>query len=129
MAACLGALLTTWVTFVPCSLFILLGAPYVERLRGNRSLSAALTGIAAAVVGVIANLAVYFSLHTLFRASSEHTWGLIRLQLPDLHTVRPTSVLTTAAALLLIVTLRWSGLRTLGAGAALGMAAGLLHLT
>ena len=61
VAAVLAALLTTWVTFVPCFLFILLGAPYVERLRGNRALAAALTGITAAVVGVIANLAVFFA--------------------------------------------------------------------
>ena len=66
VAALVAALLTTWVTFVPCFLFILLGAPYVERLRGNRALSTALTGITAAVVGVIASLAVFFALHTLF---------------------------------------------------------------
>ena len=66
VAAVLAALLTTWVTFVPCFLFILLGAPYVERLRGNRDLAAALAGITAAVVGVIASLAVFFALHTLF---------------------------------------------------------------
>src|SRR4051812_36168187 len=65
-AGVLGALLTTWVTFVPCFLFILLGAPYVERLRANQATSAALTGITAAVVGVIANLAVFFAAHTLF---------------------------------------------------------------
>ncbi len=66
VAAVLAALLTTWVTFVPCFVFIFLGAPYVERLRDNKSLSAALTGITAAVVGVIANLAVFFAVHTLF---------------------------------------------------------------
>ena len=57
VAAVLASLLTTWVTFVPCFVFVFLGAPYVERLRGNHALSAALTGITAAVVGVIANLA------------------------------------------------------------------------
>ncbi|MFB9525737.1 chromate transporter [Nonomuraea roseola] len=66
----LGALLTTWVTFVPCFLFILLGAPYVERLRHNAAISAALTDITAAVVGVIANLALYFAEHTLFSTVS-----------------------------------------------------------
>jgi chromate transporter len=64
MAATLGALLTAWVTFVPCFMFLLLGAPSVEKIRGNQSLAAALTGITAAVVGVIANLAFYFALHT-----------------------------------------------------------------
>ena len=75
VAAVLAALLTTWVTFVPCFVFIFLGAPYVERLRGNRSLSAALSGITAAVVGVIANLAVFFAVHTLFAETTEVSWG------------------------------------------------------
>ena len=66
VAGVLGSLLTVWVTFVPCFVFIFLGAPYVERLRGSASLSAALTGVTAAVVGVIANLALYFAVHTLF---------------------------------------------------------------
>ena len=66
LAAVLASLLTVWVTFVPCFLFIFLGAPYVERLRNNRHLAAALNGITAAVVGVIASLALYFALHTLF---------------------------------------------------------------
>jgi hypothetical protein len=74
-AAVVGALLTTWVTFVPCFLFIFLGAPYVERLRGNHSLSVALTGITAAVVGVIANLALYSAVHTLFATSHSLHWG------------------------------------------------------
>ena len=76
VAAVLGALLTTWVTFVPSFLFIFLGAPYVERLRGNRALGAALTAITAAVVGVIANLALYFTTHTLFGTTSTWTAGL-----------------------------------------------------
>jgi chromate transporter len=66
VAATLGAILTTWVTFVPCFLWIFAGAPFVERLRGNRALSAALTAITAAVVGVILNLALWFAIHTLF---------------------------------------------------------------
>jgi len=66
LAALIGALLTTWVTVVPCFVFIFLGAPYVERLRGNDRLSAGLTAITAAVVGVIANLAVFFATQVLF---------------------------------------------------------------
>ena len=65
VAAVIASLLVTWVTFVPSFLFIFLGAPYVERLRENRTLAAALTGVTAAVVGVIANLAVFFGVHTL----------------------------------------------------------------
>jgi chromate transporter len=120
-AALLGALLTTWVTFVPCFLFIFLGAPYIERLRGNRSVSAALTGITAAVVGVIANLALYFALHTLFTTVDDNSWGPVHLQLPHLDTIRPTALAITAAALLMIFRLRWSVLRTLGICAALGL--------
>jgi chromate transporter len=68
---------------VPCFLFIFLGAPYVERLRGNHTLSAALTGITAAVVGVIANLALYFAVHTLFATTQPRRWGPLRLELPE----------------------------------------------
>ena len=66
LAGTLGGLLTTWVTFVPCFLWIFLGAPYIEGLRDNRALTAALAAITAAVVGVILNLAVWFALHVIF---------------------------------------------------------------
>ena len=66
MAAPAGALLTTWVTFVPCFLWIFLGGPYIERLRGDANLTAALSTITAAVVGVVLNLAVWFGMHALF---------------------------------------------------------------
>ena len=67
LAGTLGGLLATWVTFTPCFLWIFLGAPFIERLRGNKGLSAALSAITAAVVGVILNLAVWFAIHTVFR--------------------------------------------------------------
>ncbi|TMR02250.1 chromate transporter [Actinomadura soli] len=125
-AALLGALLTTWVTFTPCFVFIFLGAPYVERLRGNRSISAALTGITAAVVGVIANLAVYFAVHTLFRTVHDRDWGPVQLRIPELATWRPTAVAITVIAFAIIFGLRWSVLRTLGVCALLGLAAALI---
>ena len=59
-SAVTGALITTYVTFLPCFLFIFLGAPYIEKLRGNKNLTGALTGVTAAVVGVILNLALLF---------------------------------------------------------------------
>ena len=124
-AAFLGALLTTWVTFVPCFLFIFLGAPYVERLRGNRPLSAVLTGITAAVVGVIANLALYFALHTLFRETERTSWGPIGLELPVPGTLRIPSLLIAVLAAVLVFGRGWSVLRTLGACAAVGLAVGL----
>lgn len=73
-SATLCALMTTWVTFVPSFLFIFLGAPHVEQLRGNRSLSSALTGITAAVVGVILNLAVWFAIHTVVPSFDHIDW-------------------------------------------------------
>ena len=66
VAGVLGGLVTVWATFAPCFLWIFLGAPYIERLRNNRKLSAALGAITAAVVGVIANLAVFFAINVLF---------------------------------------------------------------
>jgi len=128
VAAVIAALLTTWVTFVPCFVFIFLGAPYVERVRGNRSLSAALNGITAAVVGVIANLAVFFALHTVFAETSRVSWGPVTVTVPDPSSVRWTSVVIAAVAALLLFRLRWTVLRTLGACAALGLVASLVGL-
>ena len=125
VAAVLASLLVTWVTFVPSFLFVLLGAPYMERLRGNRSLSAALTGITAAVVGVIANLGVYFAVHTLFRETGP---SLLALELPDVSTLRPVALGIALIAAVLIFRLGWSVLRTLGVCALLGLAAGLIGL-
>ncbi|MFF5991169.1 chromate efflux transporter [Prauserella flavalba] len=125
VAGVLASLLTTWVTFVPCFLFILLGAPYVERLRHNRSLSAALTGITSAVVGVIANLALYFAVHTLFATTRTVGAGPITVLVPDPGSVRPLSVALTVLALVLVFVLRWPMLRLLATCAALGCAAAL----
>ena len=122
VAATIGALLTTWVTFVPCFLFIFLGAPYVERLRGNPTIAAALSGITAAVVGVIANLAVYFAMHTLFAATSPDDLGPIHVDLPVLATLRPLALTISIAAAVMVFRLRWSVLRTLGVCAVLGVA-------
>ena len=121
-----GSLLTTWVTFVPCFLFIFLGAPYVERLRHNPHLTAALTGITAAVVGVIASLAVYFSLHTLFDRSAQHDLGPLRIELPVWSTWDPLAFALTAVALALMFGRKWSPLRTLGLCAVLGLVATLV---
>jgi len=128
VAAVLAALLTTWVTFVPCFVFIFLGAPYVERLRGNQNLSAALTGITAAVVGVIANLAVYFALHTLFTETTRVSAGLVSLELPVLDSISWVAVAIGVVAAVLLFQLRWPVLRTLGVCALLGLAAGLAGL-
>ena len=87
VAATFGAILTTWVTFLPCFLWIFAGAPFIERLRGNRALSAALSAITAAVVGVILNLAVWFGIHTLFEQVREVPFAAGTIDLPVLTSV------------------------------------------
>jgi chromate transporter len=124
-AAVLGALLTTWVTFVPCFVFIFLGAPYVERLRGNKSVSAILSGITAAVVGVITNLAYYFALHTTFGDVSTTDAGPIRLDYPHLTTIHWDVLAIAVSAAILIFKVKWSVLRVLGVCAVLGLATAL----
>ena len=81
LAATLGALLTTWVTFTPCFLWIFLGGPYIEKLRGNTRLSSALSAITAAVVGVVLNLAVWFALNALFPNHGPLDWFALGLTL------------------------------------------------
>jgi chromate transporter len=128
VAAVLASLLTTWVTFVPCFVFVFVGAPYVEGLRGNRALSAALTGIMAAVVGVIANLAIFFAVHTLFREVNPVEWGPVHLQVPEVGTLKPLSLSIALFAGYLLLGRRWSVLRTLGMCALIGLSAGLIDL-
>jgi chromate transporter len=129
VAAVLAAFLVTWVTFVPCFLFILLGAPYVERLRGNRALSTALTGITAAVVGVIASLAVFFALHTLFDETTRVTTGPLDFEVPVAGSIQWAAVAITALGCALIFWRGWSVLRTLGSCALAGILLGLLGST
>jgi chromate transporter len=126
VAALLASLLVTWVTFVPCFLFVFLGAPYVERLRHNERLTDALTGITAAVVGVIANLAFFFALHNLFDRSRAVTAGPVDLDVPVLSSWDPVAFAITGVALLLIVGLKWSTMRVLGVCAVLGLLSTLL---
>ena len=99
LAATLGGLLATWVTFTPCFLWIFAGAPYIETMRGNKALAGALSAITAAVVGVILNLSIWFALHTLFRQTLEvRSFGL-SFDAPVLTSVdAPALVLSIAAA-------------------------------
>ena len=118
VAATLGAILTTWVTFVPCFLWIFAGAPFIERLRGNKALSAALTAITAAVVGVILNLAVWFAIHTLFREVRR----IGAFDLPLLYSVNLPALLLSIGALIAVFRFKVGVLPVLGACAALGAA-------
>ncbi len=122
VAGILGGVLTTWVTFVPCFLWIFLGAPHVETLRGNRALSAALAAITAAVVGVVLNLAIWFALHVAFRdVTTFEGWGL-RVSMPVLASVDPAAVLLSAAALLAVFRFKINVIVLLALAAAVGLA-------
>lgn len=121
-AATVGAVLTTWVTFVPCFLWIFAGAPFVERLRGNRALSAALTAITAAVVGVILNLAVWFAIHTLFGEIRALPFAGGTLDVPVLASVNLPALLLAAGAVIAVFRFKAGVLLVLGVCSALGAA-------
>jgi chromate transporter len=98
LAGTLGGLLAQWSTCVPSFLWIFMGAPYIESLRNNKTLSAALAAITASVVGVIANLSIWLALHTLFGEIREQHFGRLILRLPVLGTLNPTALLLALAA-------------------------------
>ena len=122
LAGGLGAVLTTWVTFVPCFLWIFLGAPYIEALRGNRSLTAALSAITAAIVGVVLNLAVWFGLHVVFAQVDEVTVAGVRLFVPVWESVNLAALVLTAAALVAMLRFKVGMIPTLAGAAVLGAA-------
>jgi len=122
VAGIVGSSLVVWVTFVPCFLFVFLGAPYVERLRTNRSLSAAMSAVSAAVVGVIANLSVYFSLHTLFDGTTRIDNGILRMTLPAWDSVNIRALVLTAFACVLVFRYKWTTVRVMLTLAVVGCA-------
>jgi len=122
LAGLAGALVTVWVTFVPCFLWIFVGAPYVEALRGNRSLHAALSCITAAVVGVILNLSIWFGLHVIFRQLGELQLGPIRLLVPVLASVDAASAVLAILAMLAMFRFKLGVPKTLAVSALLGVA-------
>jgi chromate transporter len=120
VAGTLAALLVTWVTFVPCFLWIFLGAPYVEALRGIRVLNAGLSAITAAVVGVILNLALWFGLHVIFdEVDEERAYG-IRLLVPEWATVDLAALVLGAAAFVALFRFKLDTIPVLGGAAAIG---------
>jgi chromate transporter len=122
VAGVVGSSLVVWVTFVPCFLFVFLGAPYVERLRTNRSLSAAMSAVSAAVVGVIANLSVYFSMHTLFDDTTRIDNGILQMTLPAWDSVNIRALVLTAFACVLVFRYKWSTVRVMLTLAVVGCA-------
>ncbi len=122
LAAVLGATLVTWVTFVPSFLWIFLGAPYIERLRGRAALGAALAAITAAVVGVILNLALWFALHVVFRQVAPWTGFGLTLDLPVWSSLDPAALALTLGALVAVFRLRLGMAPVLALWSALGLA-------
>jgi len=122
VAGLLGAGLTTWVTFAPCFLWIFALAPWMERLEQAQKLKGALAAVTAAVVGVVANLSLWFGLHVLFRTGSRVTLGPLNFELPDLTSFDWRAGLLAGLAALLIFRLRWGVIRVLAVCALGGLA-------
>lgn len=125
-AATLGGLLATWVTFIPCFLWIFLGAPYIETLRGNKGLAGALTAITAAVVGVILNLSIWFGLHTLFRQTIPVRSLGLSFDMPVWGSLDVAAFVLAAAAATAIFRLNVGMLWVLAGSCAAGVALRLL---
>jgi len=104
-AGVIGSVLTTWVTFAPCFLWIFLGAPYVEALRSQHTLNAALSAVTAAIVGVVLNLSVWFTLHTLFGTVRTERLGPLTVEIPQWSTLH--GLATTLAAVAMLAMLRF----------------------
>ncbi|WP_170393960.1 chromate efflux transporter [Ruegeria arenilitoris] len=109
-----------WATFVPCFLWIFLAAPYLDQLASRPRLSAALHGITAAVVGVILNLSVWFSLNVLFQTIPQQSWGPVTIPRPDPATLDPAALILTLLAGLLIFKFKFGMATTLAIMAMIG---------
>jgi chromate transporter len=128
LAGALGGLLATWVTFAPCFLWIFAGAPYIERLRGNKALSGALSAITAAVVGVILNLAIWFAIHTMFRVT-RHIGGFgLSFDAPALTSLDVWSFILALGAAVAIFRFKVGMIPTLAGSCAAGAALHALGL-
>lgn len=125
LAGFLGAALTTWVSFAPCFLWIFALAPWIDRLGQNLRLKGGLAALTAAVVGVIANLTVWFALHVLFAELATRQIGPLRLLAPDWASLDWRAALLTLVAGVLAFRLRWSVLRVLAVSAAGGFVLGM----
>lgn len=119
-----GGMLTLWVTFVPCFLWIFVGAPYIDWISAQPRLNGALRAITAAVVGVILNLSLWFALHVLFRTVRETQLGVLRLWVPDAATLnwQAVALMALSAVLLLRAHLAIGWVLGISALAALGLA-------
>lgn len=121
VAGVLGAALTTWVTFAPCFLWIFAFAPWIDRLRHANRLKGGLAALTAAVVGVIANLSLWFAIHMLFARVSEGTLGPIRVYAPDWATFNWRAALLAVLAAFLVFRTRANLILVLGIAAIGGL--------
>jgi len=126
MAGTLGGLLATWVTFTPCFLWIFLGAPFIEVLRGNAALNGALSTITAAVVGVVLNLALWFAIHSLFRETVPVHAFPFAFEAPRLASVDWLALALSIAAAIAIFRFKVGMIPTLAACCVVGL---LLYLS
>jgi chromate transporter len=125
VAGVLGALLTIWVTFAPCFLWIFTFAPWIDRLQHARRLKGALAAITASVVGVIANLSLWFALHVIFREVSETQLGPLRFDWPELRSIDTLALGLAVLAMVHLLTLKRPVVEVLALSGALGLAASL----
>jgi chromate transporter len=123
-----AAAMALWVTFAPCFLWIFAGAPYVERLANMPRLSAALGAITAAVVGVIANLALWFALHVLFANVERIEAGPLSMTWPEWSTINPAAIALFGLSCLMLLVFHQGLARTLAVCASVGVALGLAGL-
>jgi chromate transporter len=128
IAGLAGGLMAAWTTFAPSFLWIFAGGPFIERLRSRPRPARALALVSAAAVGVIANLAVWFTVHLLFRTGDARAWGLFHAELPDVSSLNLTAVGLTALACGLVFALRAPILAVVGAMVAAGLALGAVGL-
>ncbi len=126
LAGTLGGLLATWVTFIPCFLWIFLGAPFIERMRGNKALSGALSAITAAVVGVVLNLAIWFAIHTIFREVQPVRAGPLHFDMPVAVSIDLWALAISATAIVAMFRLKVGIFTTLCGASATGV---LLYFT
>jgi chromate transporter len=116
-----GSVLTLWVTFAPCFAWIFLGAPFVEKLHAAPRLKGALGAVTAAVVGVIANLALWFGLRVIFRDVQISSFGPIRLDLPVPSSLDPAALALAVFAAVLLFAMKQGLTRSLGFTALAGL--------
>jgi chromate transporter len=129
VAGIVGSVITVWVTFAPSLMFIFVGAPWVERITGNRRLAAALSGVTAAVVGVVLNLGIWFAIHTLFTDVSPRSFGPVTIPVPELASFSPVVAAIAVLAGVALLRFKLGLLWVLAGGAAAGVAVRLFGLS